>query len=310
MLGGLWITGILSPPAVVADEGGESFWLPGQYGSLAAVPADPGWSLALVYYHASTDGGGNEEFQKGKNLTLGVDVSENLLFPTLSYVFRTSVFGGQASVAVASNWGNVSVGVDAILTSLDGEVLFESQSDSHTAFGDLFPQASLRWKKGRQNFMVYTMAGVPVSSYDAKRLANLGLNHWAVDLGSAYTYLNMKSGHEFSATLGLTYNFENHTTNYKNGIDAHLDWGASQFLSEKFQVGLVGYFYYQLTPDSGSGAVLGDFKSHVNGIGSQISYLSKIWGMDSYLNLKGYTEFGAKNRPEGWSGWLTWSISF
>ena len=28
-----------------ADEAGVSFWLPGQYGSYAAVPSDPGWSL-------------------------------------------------------------------------------------------------------------------------------------------------------------------------------------------------------------------------------------------------------------------------
>ena len=31
---------------VRADEGGVSFWLPGIYGSLAATPQQPGWSLA------------------------------------------------------------------------------------------------------------------------------------------------------------------------------------------------------------------------------------------------------------------------
>ena len=34
-----------------ADEGGVSFWLLGQYGSLAAVPMEPGWSLPVIYYH-------------------------------------------------------------------------------------------------------------------------------------------------------------------------------------------------------------------------------------------------------------------
>jgi hypothetical protein len=32
-----------------ADEGGVSFWLPGLFGSLAAVPVTPGWSLASIY---------------------------------------------------------------------------------------------------------------------------------------------------------------------------------------------------------------------------------------------------------------------
>jgi hypothetical protein len=30
---------------------------------------------------------------------------------------------------------------------------------------------------------------------------------------------------------------------------------------------------------------------------------------DSYLNLKGYKEFEAENRPEGWSVWLTFALS-
>ncbi len=302
--------GLFISSKVHADEAGVSFWLPGQYGSLAAIPAEPGWSLALIYYHASIDGGGSKEFQKGERLTLGLDVSEDLLIPMLTYVFETPVWGSQASVGVATDWGYVGVDVDATLTGPGGGLQSGSESDSNTAFGDLFPTASLRWNKGSHNTMIYTMAGVPVGSYDAERLASIGMGHWAVDLGGGYTYLNMASGYEFSATLGLTYNFENPDTDYQNGIDAHLDWGASKFVTEQVHLGLVGYFYYQLTGDSGEGAVLGDFKSSVNGIGPQIGYLFKMGEKDTYLNLKAYWEFGADHRPEGWNGWLTWSITF
>lgn len=31
--------------------------------------------------------------------------------------------------------------------------------------------------------------------------------------------------------------------------------------------------------------------------------------MQGYLNLKGYEEFAAENRPDGWIVWLTFSIS-
>jgi hypothetical protein len=31
--------------------------------------------------------------------------------------------------------------------------------------------------------------------------------------------------------------------------------------------------------------------------------------MQGYLNLKGYWEFAAVNRPEGWNSWPTFSIS-
>ena len=46
------------PRISIADEGGISFWLPGQFGSLAAVPGVPGWSLGLVNYYTSVSASG------------------------------------------------------------------------------------------------------------------------------------------------------------------------------------------------------------------------------------------------------------
>ena len=40
----------MSPVAALADEGGGSFWVPGQYGSFAAAQTDPGWSIQLQNY--------------------------------------------------------------------------------------------------------------------------------------------------------------------------------------------------------------------------------------------------------------------
>ena len=299
------VLALLSSASTYADEGGVSFWFPGQYGSLAAVPAEPGFSLPLIYYHLSADAGGSEQFAQGGNIRLGLDEQLDLMLAVPTYVFADPVFGGQAALSLAGVYGRAEVDVNATLTGPGGGVLSGSASDSLTAFGDLFPSASLRWNHGVHNTMVYIMGGVPVGSYDVDRLANIGLNHWSVDAGGGYTYLNAKTGREFSAVLGLTYNFENPDTDYQNGIDLHLDWGASQFLSEQWHVGLVGYIYYQITGDSGAGAVLGDFKSSVNAIGPQVGYIFKMWEREAYLNLKVYWEFGAENRPEGWNSWLT-----
>jgi hypothetical protein len=78
---------------------------------------------------------------------------------------------------------------------------------------------------------------------------------------------------------GFTYNFTNTATNYQNGIDWHLDWGASQFLSKQVQVGLVGYFYDQLTPDRGCLPVLCPLESGVIGVGPQLGYLFPVGNM-------------------------------
>ena len=68
------------------------------------------------------------------------------------------------------------------------------------------------------------------------------------------------------------------------------------------------YVYKQLTGDSGSGAQLGDFKSRVAAVGPQAGYFFKVGDRQWYVNLKGYFEFDAKNRPEGWNVWLTLAI--
>src|SRR5262245_18685970 len=168
----------------------------------------------------------------------------------------------------------------------------------------------IKWNDSVNNYMVYTTGDIPVGAYDSKRLANLGIGHGAIDAGGGYTYFNPATGHEFSAVLGFTYNFENESTQYQNGIDMHLDWGASQFLSKQLQVGLVGYWYQQLSCDNGSGDHVGCFESRVVGIGPQIGYIipiSKEW--QGYINVKGYKEFAAEHRPDGWNAWLTFAIS-
>jgi hypothetical protein len=71
----------------------------------------------------------------------------------------------------------------------------------------------------------------------------------------------------------LSGNFENPSTNYTSGMDWQLDWGASQFLTKQFQIGLVGYFYDQLTPDSGCAPILCPFKSRVIGVGPQVGFI-------------------------------------
>jgi hypothetical protein len=173
----------------------------------------------------------------------------------------------------------------------------------------LIPQVSLKWNQGVNNYMVYGMGDVPVGAYDPKRLANLGIGHGAIDFGGAYTYFNPQSGNEASITSGFTYNFKNTETDYQNGIDWHVDWGMSHFVTKQIHVGVVGYYFQQITGDTGSGAILGDFKSRVAGIGPQIGFIIPLGAQQGYLNLKGYKEFAAENRPEGWNAWLTFSIA-
>lgn len=312
------------PSATVhADEGGVSYWLPGRFGSLAATPQVPGWSMGEVYYHSSVSAFGRtaaaREIQVGRtpaavnvNLNLRLNAQADLVLLNPTYTFATPVLGGQLAIGVIGLFGRSSANLDGTLTAAVGPLAMTrtgSIADSITSVGDLYPQATLKWNAGVHNFMAYVTGDIPVGAYSPTRLANLGIGHAAVDTGGGYTYFNPQTGHEFSAVAGFTYNFKNQDTQYQNGIDFHVDWGASQFLSKQLLVGLVGYGYQQITDDFGAHPVLGGFRSRVLGVGPQIGFLFPVGDMQGYLNLKGYGEFAAENRPAGWNTWLTFSIS-
>src|SRR5215468_7679033 len=106
-------TFISAPRSALADEGGVSFWVPGFFGSLAATPQQPGWSLANIYYHTSVSAGGDvaraREFTLGRvpanvavnaNLNLHVNATGDLGFVIPTYVFSTPALGGQASASL------------------------------------------------------------------------------------------------------------------------------------------------------------------------------------------------------------------
>lgn len=315
----------------LADEGGVSFWVPGFFGSLAATPQQPGWSLANIYYHTSVSAGADvaraREFTLNRvpanvtvnaNLNLRANATGDLGFVIPSYVFATPVLGGQASVSLVGAYGVVSTSLAGQLSGSltgpgGGNIPFmrsDSFSDTTWGFGDLIPQFALRWNAGVNNFMTYITGDVPVGAYQSDRLSNLGIGHGAIDAGGGYTYFNPATGHEFSGVLGFTYNLKNTSTQYQNGVDMHFDWGASQFLTKQVQVGLVGYVYKEIGCDSGSGDRVGCFQSQVFGVGPQFGYVFPLsHDLQGYINIKGYGEFGNSARPAGWNTWLTFVIS-
>jgi hypothetical protein len=316
---------VTAPRLAIADEGGISFWLPGLFGSLAAVPQQqPGWALAIINYYDSVSASGgvaaSREITIGKlkptvhvNLNVNLKADLDLVLVNPSYSFATPVFGGQLTLGMMGFVGYNNTNLNGTITAGVGPFTVTktgSLSDSVTSVGDLYPQAMLRWNSGVNNWMAYLTGDIPVGAYDSSNLANLGIGHGAIDGGFGYTYLNPQTGFEASAVTGFTFNFENPDTNYTNGIDWHLDWGASQFLSKQLFVGAVGYFYQQISADSGQAAFLGSNESRVIGVGPQIGYIFPINGQtQGYLNLKSYFEFDSYRRPDGWNLWLTFVIS-
>jgi hypothetical protein len=314
---------LLCPEVSRADEGGASFWLPGQYASLAAAPQTPGWALAVSYYHSSVAAAGSVAAAReiltsripatvNVNLNLSLSGRADLVTLAPSYTFATPVLGGQLFVSMSGQYGRNASSLAGTLTALAGPIVATRTGmlqDSLTSYGDLAPIAALLWSHGVNNYAVYVTGNIPVGDYSPTRLVNIGLGHGAIDAGGAYTYQNAATGIEFSGVAGFTYNFKNPETQYKDGIDFHFDWGASHFLTKQFFVGIAGYAYQEITDDSGQNPILGRFRSRALGVGPQIGYNFPVGNMQGFLGLRGYGEFDTANRAHGWNTWLTFTIS-
>ena len=76
-----------------ADEGGVSFWAPGTYASLAAVPLEPGWTVNELDYHWQGQAGADvavaREITIGRfSPTLGLNLSGNVFAHSRHYAWE------------------------------------------------------------------------------------------------------------------------------------------------------------------------------------------------------------------------------
>jgi hypothetical protein len=151
------------PRIATADEGGVSFWLPGAFGSLAAAPQQPGWSLANLCYHTSVSAGADVALEREFELrrvpaglaarlsaSLGATADLEAFIPT--YVFATPVLGRQLAASMMGVYGSQSANINGTLSGTFSLGPFtvpfmrsDSINGSLTAFGDLYPQATLKW---------------------------------------------------------------------------------------------------------------------------------------------------------------------
>src|SRR5262245_47056173 len=147
---------LLFPTLALADEGGVSFWLPGLFGSLAAVPQPaPGWSLLTFSYYTNVSAGADvaaaREVQIGRftptltaNLSAALHANAELQWVQPNYTFATPVLGGQATVGMGGFFGRSSVDLAGTLTTTLGPlaaVRTDNISSSVNGFGDLYPIA-------------------------------------------------------------------------------------------------------------------------------------------------------------------------
>jgi hypothetical protein len=279
-------------PALAA-EGASSHYLPGAGGDmLLAVPPDPGLTIANTVWYQGGDVG--TAVLDGR-VKFGLDIDLVLNLAAASYTFETPVFGGRYTMAALVPFGKADLSA-----SLEGPGggRIDASGDSFNLSDIAVVPVQLNWNTGAFSWEVSQSIVAPTGAYDADQAINLGRNYWSFATNAAATWFDPEGGREVSIAPGIMFNTENPDTDYRTGTEFYLDFTATQFLSPTFAVGLRGYWYQQLTGDSGAGATLGDFKSESVGLG--LGFLWTPAFAEGRLSILGkwMRDVHAKNRFE------------
>jgi hypothetical protein len=307
-LGAVLAASLAAAPAL-ASENAASLYLLGSGGPGAAIlPPLKGVYFDDVSYFDDAAADARRSFLFNGNLVADVSAQIGANFATVLYVPTTHFAGGTLAVGAALPFGSLSMDASAVVTGPLGRQFGASLHNQAFFLADPLATASLGWKRGNLSVQASTLLNIPVGQYDPGQLVNLSFHRWAGDVSWAATWHDEKAGWDVSGKAGVTFNGTNTDTQYTTGTELHLEAAVAKAVAKGFWIGGQGYYFDQLTGDSGPGAKLGPFKGRVAGLGATASHdfvLSRIPGT---IRLRGMTEFDVRNRLQGRSAWL--EISF
>jgi len=298
------------------EEARVGHYISGVTSSFIDMLPDRGTSSAVVanaftYYDGSAFP--SQELEFGGLLTAGAQstvYSDTFLF---QYQGPWKILGGQPAVqlVVPYVWlevqGDVGLSVKRFTPSAH-------QDDAANGFGDIemFP-LMMGWKYGDLKWQGQLGIYAPSGSFKKGDLANIGRNYWTFEPSGAVSYLSSRFGLEVTAFAGFDFNTMNDATDYQTGDQFHLDGTIAEHLplfGGFVGAGVNGYFYQQMTADSGGGAKLGSFEGMTAGVGPDCSYAYRIGDFDLAGEVKWLPELGVSNRLDGNTVWFKLGVSW
>jgi len=302
--------------AARAEEAAAGHYIPGATSSFIDMLPDRDTSSfvvanAFTYYDGSASP--SQELEFGGLLTANAQSTiycDTFLF---QYQGPWKILGGQPAVqlVVPYVWLEVQGDVGLSVRRASPSV---HQQDAANGFGDIemFP-LMMGWKYGDLKWQGQFGVYAPSGSFKAGDLANIGRNYWTFEPSGAISFLSSKFGLEVTAFAGFDVNTMNDATDYQTGDQFHLDGVIAQHLplfGGFIGAGVNGYFYQQITGDSGSGAKLGSFEGMTAGIGPDCSYAYRIGDFDLAGEVKWLPELGVTNRLDGNTVWFKLGVSW
>jgi len=297
---------VLFQPSLKAEEGGSGHYLPGSMSSFVdGVPLHETFIARynMVYYNG--DIAANEPLPIAGLQTLGAEATS--WAHGLSLLWRPPLdLGERWSYAFSATIPFVWMDVSANVTVGTNTV---RRSSSVNSLGDIVLMPLMLNYNVCTNLNVNFRTGIyaPTGDYEVGRLANTGKNFWTIEPTVGLMYFGVNNGREASVFFGADFNTENPDTSYQSGTQVHVDGTLAQhvpLLGGLAGVGVNGFWYEQITGDSGSGANFGDFKAHTTGVGPVLSCVFKLGKVDMIAEVKWLHELDTTKRLEGDIVWF------
>lgn len=288
------------PGIAPAAEGGSGLYLLGYRVFLPGVMPEPGLYLRndFYWYNASSSA-----VIIGEEVNLNADIRTFVDLITVSYVLpKLKILGADYGMAVIVPTATAMIN-GAVETG--GRIIDQGASRT-SGGGDLFfTPASLGWHWDNLHCIAALSMFFPAGEYKKDKDIMIGKNRFALDPNVAFTWFDPKLDVEISAALGYTMNQANRATQYKTGDELHLDFNAAKYLPGGVAFGAGGYYYQQITADTGNGALLGPSKGRVVALGPIVSYTTKAKSHDVTISFKYFREFYSEDRWGGNAFYLT-----
>jgi hypothetical protein len=323
----------LSSVAARAEEESSGHYFPGALSSFIDMLPESTGSSTLAYLHDSTYYHGSSK-SLFSNATAYTD-SSVLLYQVPGLI---SILPGspQYSVKLAVPYTWLKVHAPLMI----GKRMFIPAKDTDNGFGDIeiFPfmmgwtkyecdekqEVPLSVLKYQTAFGIYA----PTGNFESNSVANIGRNYWTFEPSAAISFFRFPSREiplalEFTTSAGFDFNTKNSATHYQTGDQFHLDGTlALHWLVSKTRdlgllgAGVSGFFYQQITRDTGSGAFNGSFEAMTTGVGPALSYVYDIKSTVSKdhvtigAEVKWLPELSVSNRLQGNIVWLKLAFSW
>ena len=312
-VGRLLTLAVLALPAApaVATEGGLGAYLLGTRDSLSGIIPPEGTYISYdnVYLNGSI-----AFLAIGGKVLTNAEVETYIGKVNLTHSFAGTVLGGRPSLTLTVPFAVSAITFDGVANGGPSTLPALRLQDNRTGLSDITITGGLGYDSGRSHVAVQLSVYLPVGFWQPAsvdiparsiNVLSTGKNRAAIDPTVGYTFLDPKTGREFSVATGITFPFRNVATDYLTAPELHVETAAMQHLPSGVAIGVHGYAYSQLGDDSGSGAdafrqAVGvtSLKARVFAVGPLVTYATKIGDHGVTAKLKYSHEFEARKHLE------------